>query len=112
MSVKAIFDHALELPAGAARQAYLDKVCGHGSPDRQKVEALLQAHDEAGSFLYKPIAQLKETVDSQLGQDEGTQGGQADYSDTIASPIGHYKLLEKIGEGGMCLVFVADQLQA
>ena len=32
MSVKAIFDHALELPAGAARQAYLDKVCGHGSP--------------------------------------------------------------------------------
>jgi serine/threonine protein kinase/tetratricopeptide (TPR) repeat protein len=109
MSVKAIFDHALELPAGAARQAYLDKVCGHGSPDRQKVEALLQAHDEAGSFLYKPIAQLKETVDSQPGQDEGAQGGQSDYSETMASPIGPYKLLEKIGEGGFGVVFMAEQ---
>jgi tetratricopeptide (TPR) repeat protein/serine/threonine protein kinase len=109
MTVKAIFAHALELPAGAARQAYLDEVCGHESPDRQKVEALLKAHDEAGSFLHKPLMELKETVDSQPGRNENAAAVLPTGSPNMANRVGPYKLLEKIGEGGFGVVFMAEQ---
>ena len=53
-SVKAIFDLALELAPGSQRQAYLDEACAEAPEFRQKVESLLQAYKEAGSFLEKP----------------------------------------------------------
>src|SRR5262249_43731985 len=62
---------------------------------RARVENLLKSHKHAGSFLRKPLAA---TVDEPLTERPGTV-------------IGPYTLREQIGEGGMGLVFVAEQQQ-
>jgi serine/threonine-protein kinase len=49
--VKSIFDEAAEIASPEARAAYLERCCG-GDPElRMKVDSLLRALDEAGSFL-------------------------------------------------------------
>ena len=59
----AVFAAALELPADQ-RGAYLDQTCAGNAQLRAQVEALLQVHDEAGSFFDKlspaPQAALRE----------------------------------------------------
>jgi hypothetical protein len=52
--IKAVFDVALEIASPTERNAYLDKVCADVPQLRQKVEALLQAYEAAGSFLESP----------------------------------------------------------
>jgi WD40 repeat protein len=54
-SAKAVFDKALEIQSPAERQAYLDAECAEAPTLRQKVEALLKAYAEAGSFLESPV---------------------------------------------------------
>src|SRR5262249_10994756 len=72
MDERSIFMAALEREAPPERSAYLDEACGGDSALRQRVEALLASHEQAGSFLRMPLperlaekvatpAQLEET---------------------------------------------------
>ena len=54
LSVKAIFDEAVEIDDPEARRAYLDRACTGDVELRRKLDALLQAYGDAGSFLQKP----------------------------------------------------------
>src|SRR5262245_33800797 len=97
-SVRSIFDHAAEIASHADRKAYLDQACAGATEIRAQVEALLDAHENAGSFLNEPPL-----------------GGQptAEFEPIIERPgtiVGPYKLLEQIGEGGFGVVFLAEQL--
>jgi hypothetical protein len=49
-----LFVAALAETAPGARAAYLDQACGDNSELRERLEALLAAHDAAGSFLKLP----------------------------------------------------------
>ena len=105
--VQAVFLAAVERPV-PDRAALLDRECGANVELRQRVEALLQAHDKPGSFLESagvgvsaPIAPRSDPFPTR----------QEPISEGPGTVIGPYKLMEQIGEGGMGLVFVAEQQQ-
>src|SRR5262245_32206017 len=53
--VEAVFAASLEHRSAAERAAYLDEACAGDPALRQRVEALLTAHQQAGSFLERPV---------------------------------------------------------
>src|SRR5436190_474382 len=95
VSESQIFRAAVKLSA-EDRARYLDDACHRDQRLRAEVESLLRAHDPNRSFLYPPAAAI--TLDRTTPEEVGTL-------------IGPYKLLEQIGEGGMGLVFMAEQQQ-
>jgi serine/threonine protein kinase len=98
-AVESIFLAALEKALPEERAVYLDRACGVDEALRQRVERLLSAHPKVGAFLQPPsLGQVLTTDELAVPERPGTA-------------IGPYKLMEQIGEGGMGLVFVAEQQQ-
>jgi serine/threonine protein kinase len=95
---EAIFAAALQCATPEARRAFVKQACAGDAKLEALVEGLLQAHDHPDSFLQAPGKSLLATIDEPVPERPGTV-------------IGPYKLLEQIGEGGMGLVFMADQLR-
>ena len=98
ITLDAIFSRAIELRSLDVRATYLAEACGGNDELRRQVESLVAAHFLAGSFLDPPQA----TTDSTAAWP---------HPDAAGTVIGPYKLLEQIGEGGMGVVYVADQTE-
>ena len=93
---EAIFHVARGIDDLALRSTYLDQVCGGDANLRSRVESLLEVHEQEREFL-KSSPQPEPTVDpSPLSEGPGHE-------------IGRYKLLQKIGEGGFGVVYMAEQ---
>src|SRR5437773_1009040 len=57
MNERTVFLTALEKENAAQRQAYLDQVCAGDAALRERVEALLRAHERDGKFLDMPAVE-------------------------------------------------------
>jgi eukaryotic-like serine/threonine-protein kinase len=96
--IEDIYHQALEKGTEQERSAYLEAACADDAELRVAVEGLLQAHEKAGDFLNTPI------FDNDTRCYDGPLLGPGP-----GSAIGPYKLLVKIGEGGMAVVYKAEQ---
>jgi serine/threonine protein kinase/tetratricopeptide (TPR) repeat protein len=102
-SPESIFFAALER-SPSERAAYLDGACGSDVELRTCIEKMLAAQPDLGDFLDRP-----HPVPAEALRATGAVQPPADLSGAIIAS--KYKLLQKIGEGGMGTVWMADQLQ-
>jgi serine/threonine protein kinase/tetratricopeptide (TPR) repeat protein len=109
MTEEDLFLRALDLPA-AERPAFLAGACGRDDALRRRVEVLLAAHDNPGSFLAGPAG----APATATAAPPGPAGAKltavhTDPTEDVGTWIGPYKLLQQLGEGGMGTVWVAEQ---
>src|SRR5438477_7397640 len=89
---KEIFEQALDITPAEERLRFLTSACGKDAALLARVQALLRADESGESFLPE---QPKATV--------------VELSKKPGDRIGRYKLLQKIGEGGYGVVYMAEQ---
>src|SRR5688500_3097297 len=94
-----LFEAALLRSFGPDRTAFLDDEC-RGAPElRARVEMMLEGHLNAKNFL--------EPLPDKVSSESTCPDTSA--SEQLGSYIGPYKLLQKLGEGGCGVVYLAEQ---
>jgi non-specific serine/threonine protein kinase/serine/threonine-protein kinase len=111
MREREIFIAALQRDDPKERRAYLEGACGAAAGLWDRVQALLGAFDRAGSFLLEPAANLDATDAFVAPLGNGPERIESSPAEGPGTVIGPYKLREQIGEGGMGVVYVAEQTQ-
>jgi serine/threonine protein kinase len=95
MNEETLFHEARQKPSGE-RTAFLEEACGGNVAMRERVETLLRASDYPDSFL-EPNSPATIAIEA--------------VTEAPGTVIGPYKLLQQIGEGGMGVVFMAEQTE-
>src|SRR5213080_4888206 len=99
-TVEEIFHAALDQePDQVAR--FVDTACEGDELLRREVEALLASHQRAGGFIETSAVGITTRI---------IENGQADLF--VGRTIGHYKISERIGTGGMGDVYLATDMTA
>src|SRR5262245_15236487 len=103
---EAIFHAAVQLRDPAKRAIYLDMACEKDPSLRMRLEKLL-ANDTGESFLAQPLAKASLLTPADPPPDVSRPEPPA--APVQGERIGRYQLIQKIGEGGCGVVYMAEQ---
>ena len=95
---KEIFEQAVEMSSAEAQLAFVKGACGRDAGLLARVETLLRAHEQGQNLL-----------GDAPGRNLGTVLASSPNEESLGASIGRYKLLQKIGEGGCGVVYMAEQ---
>lgn len=93
--VEDVLQRALDCPP-QERASFFDEACAGDEQLREEATSLVNAYDEAGDFIEQPA----------LARDARILVGD-DADQKVGSVIGPYKIIERLGAGGMGEVYLA-----
>src|ERR1022692_619702 len=110
---EALFDAVRNLAGPTPRRVFLDQACAGDSALRARLEALLAAGTDAEKF-FEEVAPFgnpssKQRVSGTGASEEAANRAEDAFAEHPGSRIGPYKLLQRIGEGGGGVVYMAEQ---
>lgn len=83
------------------RAAFMDRACAGDEELRRQVEALLAAHEEAGSFIESPAMEV-------AARELAVEQENAETAIASGETVGHYRIIAPLGSGGMGEVYLAE----
>ena len=102
--VKEVFHRAVDVAPGD-RAAFLDQACGDDQTLRLEVQSLLAAHEDTGNLL-------KTSVFGDAGGLLGDGAAAAIEDDLEGHRVGPYRVVQRVGSGGMGTVYRAVRADA